>query len=722
MFCSNCGHEVSLQGKFCGRCGASVGTSEPHHESLPRHDVYGRAQQASQAVARKKSPWLLYYGLTILALLILTLSGVYTLVRLYTGETSDEAFRKGASMEGVLKPGKEVVLGSTKETGWVVKAPKNVFHQETTIKGTVAPKDASMVVDPSLGMLVGSTLFLEAENTLGPVVYLEEPMTLTMALPKEAQFQEQDMDQYLVGLWMEDEWMLIHPHVTDLKKGVITFLTDHFTPFGTIKASDEALLKKMAEDYAKREWALGNSVDQVMAKLETTLVDVFRQAGVEKEEDQKKLLHKMKLDVRFSSMVRDLEAGKQVDLSKECANIASDTLLTSKVKFPGSNWIPYVSSVPNLVEGSNQLSRGEYVNAAANYTVGIAKFFPPTKILVSALQGVQLTGILSEDWDRFSSSVAFKAYKAHIGDNGTSMSPKDPEWVLVMVNLHGSMDNARGHAVRAYAKERNMDPKDVEKMMDTERIFEDYSRNLNDVYFKRLQVEKELHAKEADYKKILEALKKGGFFTRGTMGFDSEEPLQHRVDRLLQYRSYILSLFGGEMPIKEIGESKEDHLQEALLKLLQLKGHVPEFLAWLKERGYIDQDLVEEEEAPHGKEENIAGTYKVRMERWRLNEALEYLFNYSTETREWVIRLEDREMTLYDHEGKEKYRGPYDPNTHTFEGEGQGKDASGESYTLHLTVVFESHAVPITAKGSLINPRPSESNYAMDYIFERIGD
>lgn len=70
---------------------------------------------------------------------------------------------------------------------------------------------------------------------------------------------------------------------------------------------------------------------------------------------------------------------------------------------------------------------------------------------------------------------------------------------------------------------------------------------------------------------------------------------------------------------------------------------------------------MEEEEAPLGKEENIAGTYKVRMERWRLNEALEYLFNYSTETREWVNRLEEGEMTLYDHEGKEKYRGPYDP-------------------------------------------------------------
>ncbi|MCK9268321.1 MAG: zinc ribbon domain-containing protein, partial [Alkaliphilus sp.] len=560
--------------------------------SMQQNQVHGGAAPAQAPIKKGKGAG---RKILSLALVLIAVFGIYFAVRLF-GEMGDDLFKTGTLLTEEIKAGESRIIGDIHKTGWAVEIEEGTFDEDVEIVLDVSSLGDTSAVTAAEGNLVGGLVKINAKDSAGEdVVYLEKPVTISMRIPKaKVKLLKKEMNFYAVGCLVEGEWVLVHPDATNLAEGIVTFQTDHFTPFATISMEEQKLIKKLAEDYAKREWSKGTAKDQIMARLDLTFRDVFQEVGVTDSQDQKKLLNKIKLHTNFDRLMTKLEEGKEVDLSQECANITSDVLVTSYTKFPGSNAIPYVGSVPNMVEGTNQLLRGDYGDAAINYTKAVAKLFPPTKILNSAIEGVQFAGTLSRDWDRFSGNVAFIAYKNHIGENGRSIDFNDPEWKTVIGVLYGNDSKAKKQAVKEYATQKGLSVSDVEKNLDTGRIFEDFNKRLIGEYWERYQLDKELISKQAEHMKIVEGFMKAGFFERGTMGFDSGTSLQERVDELFAHRVYILDLFGGKMPVLSLGESSENNLHEAILNLIHAKGDIAKFMEWLDKKGYITGSLKED--------------------------------------------------------------------------------------------------------------------------------
>lgn len=553
--------------------------------SMRNNQVHGGAAPVQVPVKKGKGA-----GRKILFLLfaLVAVFGIYFAVRLF-GEMGDDLFKTGTLLTEEIKAGERRTIGEIHKTGWAMEIEEGTFDEDVEIVLDVSSLEDTVAVVAAEGNLVGGLVKINAKDSAGEdVVYLEKPVTISMKISKaKAKLLKKEMNSYTVGCLIEGEWVLVHPDAADLERGIVTFQTDHFTPFATISMEEQKLIKKLAEDYAKREWSKGTAKDQVMARLDLTFRDVLQEVGVTDSQDQQKLLNKIKLHTNFDRLMTKLEEGKSVDLSEECANITSDVLVTSYTKFPGSNAIPYVGSVPNMVEGTNQLLRGDYGDAAINYTKAVAKLFPPTKILNSAIEGVRFAGTLSGDWDRFSGNIAFIAYKNHIGESGGSIDFNDPEWKTVIGVLYGNDSKAKKQAVKEYAAQKGLSVSDVEKNFDTDRIFEDFNKRLIGEYWERYQLGTELISKQAEHMKIVEGFMKAGFFERGTMGFDSGTSLQERVDELFTHRVYILDLFGGKMPVLSLGESAENNLHEAILNLIHARGDISKFMEWLEEKGYI---------------------------------------------------------------------------------------------------------------------------------------
>ena len=603
-YCPGCGGQLEAQSRFCRHCGRAVKLPPAgampviSTTTKPADDLWLKSAPQpvmKPAKVKRTSRRSSVHRLIAIAAVILViavagylLNPVFNTLRMKSrAAAADKIFADGITVENTVMPDSKAAVGDLGQSGWALSAQKQTFSEETELFMDVLSYQESQQFTSADGEIIGSVMEITASANGQQIVYLNQPVTISMQIPSSDEYQNDKSANYVAACLLDDEWIYVHPLASDLAKGIITFETDHFTRFAVLSLEEHALVKKLAADYAKREWSKGNAKEQVMARLQMTIRDALASAGIEDEEQQDSIIMGIKQSNKYDSMVTSIEKGEQVDLNKQCAEMTSDTIL-SRYTVPGAKMLPVMDVGSNLFQGTVEMDRGNYGRALVEYTKALAKAFPPTKMINSAIEGASFTGILARDWDRFSENISYRVFREYIGQNGSATSVNSPEWERVLTELYGSVPQAELEALKQHCQTENVSldslSDDREKVR---QIFENYSGILKQRYSERYQLENELAGRQAEYSKVVEGMIKSGLLSRGTFAFPVDMDIRDRVDQLFVHRQYILDLFGGTMPVLSLGESSEDNLNEALTYALICRGDTGEFFSWLEEKGYI---------------------------------------------------------------------------------------------------------------------------------------
>ena len=480
---------------------------------------------------------------------------------------------------------------------------QGTFSTNTDFILNILSYDETKQYSADEGRLVGTVVEISATSDEMEKAYLSKPVAVSMPIPSREEFDKANMDRYVAACLIDDEWISVHPLAVDLAKGIITFETDHFTRFAVISLEEQALIKKIAADYAKRAWSKGNSREQVMVQLKATIQDALNNAGIKDQVQQDSIILSIKKSSKYDSLVSDIEHGKDIDLNKTCSEMTSDAIMSRYVDFPGSSMIPVAGVASSLAKGTAELERGNYKNATIEYAKALAKAFPPANLINSAVEGVQFSGILARDWDRFSENIAYRIYDEYIGGKGDTYGIDSPEWTRVMIELYGSVAEAKRAALVEHSLRTG---KSVAELADdrafSQSIFEDHNKMLKNRFAERYILERDLAMNQAESVKIVQGMMDAGLLTRGALAFNFDVDIRERIDLLFLQRDYILELFGGEMPVLAIGESSEANLNEALASLLICRGDTAEFFKWLEDKGYLVRQNAQPSETTNPKD------------------------------------------------------------------------------------------------------------------------
>ena len=575
--CSRCGAKIPETAFFCGSCGGPV----PATQTPAAPSVKNRTRKPSFKL-------IIILTVIVIVTVAFLMSPVLGILQMKSRAASaDKIFKEGIFLEQTLPNQKKTTMGSVDETGWALTISQGAFPADTDLTMMVKSYDESDHLAQSDGNVVGTPVEIIASSDNRAIVYLNKPMSISMQIPSRVNFSKQDMDRYVAACLYDDKWFYVHPKAVDLANGVVTFETDHLTNFAVISLDDKVLIEKLAADYAKREWSRGNTKEQVMTRLKTTIQDALSDVGIKDRAQQEDIILSIKKTGKYDELVTDIENGKKVDLNRICSEMTADVIMAKYVDFPGSALIPGLDSTTSLAKGTAELERGNYKNAAGHYVKALAQAYPPTNMINSAIEGIQFAGILARDWDRFSESIAFKVYCENIEHKGSAHSITSPEWIRVLTELYGSMDKAEAAALAENSRQSGKPVSELKKDPTlVQKIFDDFSKNLKDRYTERYTLERDLEKQQAANVKLVQGMMKAGLLARGSLAYGFDMDIRDRIDQLFVGRAYILDLFGGKMPVLAMGESQEQNLNEALSYLLTCRGDNAEFIRWLKEKGY----------------------------------------------------------------------------------------------------------------------------------------
>lgn len=611
-FCTNCGNKLLSEAKFCTHCGKEIiqtSTMSSKPKPIPPKEVAPPpVQPVRQEVKKAKKKTSFSKFIFRIAFILLALWGIKYAYDFWLSETAN-LFKENHFLQAKMKVDENKTLGDLKQEGWTLAFEDQTFEEEVDLSISISTAKKSQNLFPvEGGQIVGGILDVKAMSQNGELVYLNKPVKISMNLGKKPKPAE--MVNYMVGCFVDGEWHLIHPDAKDLAQGIISFETNHFTPYGTLKLDDEKLIKKLADDYAIKDWSKGNSREQIMARIEVNFKNAFKEFGIKDAASQKRLILNIKLNPKFGQMVDKIDKGENVDIQQECAKLSSDALLIANTNFPGSGAIPYLGTYNNIKVGIAQLKRGDYQDAMENYLKAFSSSNPLRAKINTLTEISQKSALLRKDFDEFSNKISFNAYLRYIGGQDKNLHWQDDEWKKVMYATYGNEDLAKVAAIKDYALRNGIPINDVLNQLNVDKIYETFNKNLIKEHKERYRVYMELKGGEKDYEKIIRGFIKDGLLIPGKNGYPIGESLDNRLDDLLTKRDYILNLFGGKMPILALGESAEQNLNEAIVNLIFAKDNIPEFMKWLNKKGYIHSEgKIEEEE--EGEAHITQGLYSV---------------------------------------------------------------------------------------------------------------
>lgn len=88
---------------------------------------------------------------------------------------------------------------------------------------------------------VGTVVEITAGNEKS--VRFNKPVTITMQIPNDQKPTKEKVDDYLVDYWTGEHWEYIFPSIVDLNKGTVSYKTYLFSPYGTVKLTENQKVK-----------------------------------------------------------------------------------------------------------------------------------------------------------------------------------------------------------------------------------------------------------------------------------------------------------------------------------------------------------------------------------------------------------------------------------------------------------------------------------------------
>ena len=513
---------------------------------------------------------------------ILSFCIVIPLFTTLSGCSSDNLFKKSATVVKNISSDKAYTVGSTSKTGWQLDIPKGTFdsNEELTMNVLSAEDSRKFSGDAEL---VGGVVDISIKSK--EAVRLNAPVTVKMKLPADIKPTDEDFDNYVGAYYTENGWEYIIPDAEQLKKGYISFETFHFSTFGSIRLTDQQKVELYANKMATDSWYRESKEAALSKSINDMLSDTLDKMGISDSTMKGKVLRSIAKKNNYGNLFVSAEKGDLADFTAKCGEMAANSVLEVNSKLASTG----ASVFSTTVKASEKLYNGDYKGAGKEITNAFIKSFPAGKAFEAVVK-ITDTGI--NLWTDSEVEAAYRAYSGQMkpGEYGYSVSKGD--WDSLTMQMRGIAHRLQNKEKERYCTVNNitMSQLDADKTL-SERLANQALSNLKKQFDTRMANEDTIAAKKADILKQIETFKNEGFLTRGNLNYDYETDVGDRLRTLFKLRENILDMFDGSMPFDSgKGENAEENLKLAMGKWLSYgTNDRSEFYQWLKEKGWFNE-------------------------------------------------------------------------------------------------------------------------------------
>ncbi|WP_054693746.1 hypothetical protein [Syntrophomonas palmitatica] len=486
-------------------------------------------------------------------LLALLLLFVFTFSLAGCGGGGDTAWEYPQVITTPLKAtsaGEAVSLGNLDSNQVKIDIPGRTFDKATAV--TVAtPKKVPKVMGKEITPL-GSPIEITSGSTEG--TRLNEPVTITMKLDKEAIKGKTDPGSFWVTYYNGENWDYIKPDKVDLNAGTLTFTTYHFSLFGYGEISVDERLKKWTQNEALVTWAHGavnSKFDEAAGKvIDHILTDKL---GIEDESMKMKVLGSLLKDGEWGDIRKNIQEAyangtsvdQVTDLNEKINLLACKKIVDIVPKSKLSKALEGITddfgagTVKAASQAAGALAAGNKLEAVRIMGTHLSDQFIATTAIKIAASAVQL----QIDWWRNSEvEAAYKVYK-----NGASS--KIPFWGYNVEkgNFDELWEQMKGvsrqlciEAIQAQEqvrREAGYPPlTDAEK----DRIRALVKNDLEKQFKQRMKDDEEVAAEQEKLKELVDKYKEAKLLEVGMFGYDKQYSMEQRLDLLTHLKDKIL--------------------------------------------------------------------------------------------------------------------------------------------------------------------------------------
>ena len=509
-----------------------------------------------------------------------------------------EVKKEENSIKEVVEVSKIKSIGNISKNQWVINIPANAFDKNTEVK-VDSIKDTSKF-KKSGTKIIGE--MIDISSSQGKASRMNKAVSITMKLSVSEKVDLANIDDYVAAYWTGTEWEYIFPNIEELKKGLVTFETFHFSPYAMLKLDEKEKVNIYVRKMAVQQWANSSNKELVMENIQDTFKVAFEKMGLSDSTAQGEIIRAIIAENDFGSLIVSAERGDVASYTSKCGQMVANALIQKYKK--GDEYLKGLAgkgaaAATGVGKGLIQVYDGNYKKAAEELSLAFVNYFPYGRAFTATKDAIN-KGI--NQWKEAEVEYAYKSYVGLVGD-GVYGYVKTDDWNLLMQQMRGALVRMQQEAKLAYAEEKgiSIDAVYKDKKLSAE-IDKKVTDNLKKSFERRKTNETNIKNREAEYTKIVEGFLKDGLLTRGKFRFDVSSDIESRLRSLFAIRENILGIFDGKMPTLKIGESAEANLNEAIGVWIQFGSKDRDkFYEWLEKKGYFGKSkkTSTEEEDPN---------------------------------------------------------------------------------------------------------------------------
>lgn len=474
------------------------------------------------------------------------------------------------------------VIGDLKKDGWTLSIPAGAFDGDVNITVAKSSEDG--------GALLTTPIDISVEGM--EQARLNQPVKITMKLNKKNLPDAESFDRTVMAYWNGGEWEPIIPDPVRLSEGYLEFETWHFSSYGGKLMNREDQIKlyahKMAVDAVSSEVKDPTYIEKVKAVCN----DYFDGVGLYASEMRELIIDRV-LDMNIVPTTRELAAkGDMEALGYECGKLLAEATIDMVQENPlvKESLMEGLGKLGTLTEGTEALYNGDYKTALVEFTdLGVTLFGGAAGGAVTAIKSIgDLSKAAVEQgimaWKDYEMECAYKAYAglAKEGAYGYTLNPGD--WETLKIQMGGYYNRLLSERKEAWRRLHGKDSLTKAEI----KVQEDFVHaDLKEQFDKRLENDKRIEAKAAEYEKIIGSFKDANLLNRLENGYKYDMTIEERLRSLFTIRQVILKMAGGDISVFGSEKDREENLAWAIRMWLGYGKDRAKFYDWMREQGYL---------------------------------------------------------------------------------------------------------------------------------------
>ena len=493
---------------------------------------------------------------------------------------------------------KETTVGVLKTDGFQITIPAGAFDADVTINVTNSDKEVENAYKKSGAFTcLSSPISITIDGKDG-TVWLKELATISFPLP--ASFAVTPENIYLIfGSFYNPVTKsvdYIYPDWKDLKKGIITFTTSHFSDPAAVIAKEEEAFKKFAKDKAseflkEEKQKTSSETNSMLADLYN---DIYDQMGITDPSVKSILVTGALKETDFGALAVAVREGDLGGFTGKVSEMAANYLLDKMKLDPGVNAAMVNIQSATITGAVNAIAHainGDYTEAAKAIAEAFLEYtFPPTKFIKL---GIELINFSVASWNDYELEHALWVFE----NKGFTGSISNADWDIetTTASMAAYLRSVQHAAIQSYCKINGVNESQLDAS-ELDRIRSKAETDLKKMLEDRLAATALAKQKEAEYLNIIRHFKDDELLDY----FDYDMTMDFRLKRLFLVRETILNMVGGPLIHPDGLRSPEECLRDATYYYVRVfvyerggrtmkPGGRQDFIDWLISEGYIEE-------------------------------------------------------------------------------------------------------------------------------------